>query len=401
MILLETCFWLLLACVVYTYVLYPLFLVLARPRGSSGRSTAPLPGAVSIVVAARNEEGRIGRRVRELLDLIGASGLEGEVIVVSDGSTDGTACVARSFTKEAVRVVELPEREGKASALTKGCALARHDVLVFADARQSWAPDALRLLLENFTDPSVGAASGDLVVESGPGALAGVGAYWRYEKCLRRLESRLYSTVGVTGAICAVRRELFRPIPPGTLLDDVYWPLRVAMQGYRVVHDSRARAYDRLPEKVRDEFRRKVRTLTGNFQLLTLLPEALLPWRNPVWFQFLSHKVLRLVVPWALLGTLALSAALGSAWVYAAAFWAQAAFYLLGLAGISPGIGKRLRPASAAASFVVLNAAAWLAFWNWALGRSGRSWGKVVYAAAPADAGKPPYLFPAVARQES
>src|SRR5205085_1989176 len=144
------------------------------------------------------------------------------------------------------------------------------------------------------------AVSGDLVVIAGPGAVAGVELYWKLEKWLRRQESRVGAQVGVTGAICAVRRELFTPVPPGTILDDVYWPLGVVMRGYRVVHDSRALAYDRLPERVRDEFRRKVRTLAGNFQLAARLPAALLPWRNPIWGQFLSHKLARLVVPWAL-----------------------------------------------------------------------------------------------------
>src|SRR5438132_2819396 len=116
--------------------------------------------------------------------------------------------------------------------------------------------------------------------------------------------------VGATGAISALRRELFRPIPAGTIVDDVYWPLQVALQGFRVVLDPRALAYDRLPERTRDEFRRKVRTLSGNLQLVARLPETLLPWRNPVWFQFVSHKLLRLVVPWALLGLLATSALL-------------------------------------------------------------------------------------------
>src|SRR5262249_22324823 len=156
-----------------------------------------------------------------------------------------------------------------------------------------------------------------------PGVMAGVGLYWRVEKCLRKLESRLHSMVGVTGAICAVRRELFRPVPPGTLLDDVYWPMQVALQGHRVVHDERAHADARLPEKARDEFRRKVRTLSGNFQLVARLPETLAPWRNPLCWQFISHKLMRLAVPWALLAMLILSWFLPEP-VYEAAFWIQA-----------------------------------------------------------------------------
>src|SRR5262249_38596966 len=197
--------------------------------------------------------------------------------------------------------MNLADNVGKASALSRGCAAARHEIILFADARQTWAPDSLKLLLQNFTDPDVGAVSGNLVVETSPGVMAGVGLYWRYEKWLRRQESSVHSTIGVTGAISAVRRSLFPPIPPRTLLDEVYSPLAVFIRGYRVVHGGGAIAYDRLPDRPGDEFRRKVRTLAGNYQLLMRLPTALMPWRNPIWLQFVSHKLCRLLVPWSLL----------------------------------------------------------------------------------------------------
>ena len=146
-----------------------------------------------------------------------------------------------------MRIIELSENEGKAQALSRGCAAAQGEILVFADARQRWAADALQRLLENFDRPGVGAVSGDLVIEAPPGVLAGVGLYWRYEKWLRRNEGRVHSTVGVSGSICAVRRQLFQADSPRVLLDDLYWPLEVVMQGRRVVYDGRALAYDRLP----------------------------------------------------------------------------------------------------------------------------------------------------------
>jgi cellulose synthase/poly-beta-1,6-N-acetylglucosamine synthase-like glycosyltransferase len=273
--------------------------------------------------------------------------------------------------------VDIADRVGKAAAITQAVAQARHEIVVFADVRQTWAPDALELLLENFADPTVGAVSGDLVVVAGPGAMSGVGLYWRYETWLRCQESAVGSQVGVTGAICAVRRELFRPVPVGTLLDDVYWPLNVAMQGFRVVHDSRALAYDRLPERARDEFRRKVRTLAGNLQLIARLPSALLPWRNPVWMQLVSHKLMRLAVPWALAGLLAASVLLIDGWFYTTALVAQVVCYSLGVMGLASGRGGRL--AGAAASFLVLNVAAWMAFWVWITGRAARSWHRVSY----------------------
>jgi cellulose synthase/poly-beta-1,6-N-acetylglucosamine synthase-like glycosyltransferase len=277
-----------------------------------------------------------------------------------------------------VHVLELPDRAGKAAALSQGAALARHEIIVFADMRQTWEPTALGYLLKNFTDPQVGAVSGDLRISNSAGVLEGVALYWRYEKLLRRLESQARSLAGVTGAICAVRRELFEPIPAGTLLDDVYWPLRVAMRGYRVVHEPRALAYDHLPERTRDEFRRKVRTLAGNFQLVRLLPGAFVPGRNPVAWQFLSHKLARLAVPWALVALAALCLALPGP-IYRAALILQLGAYVLGLVGLWPALARQSRLASAAASFLVLNGAAWLAFWVWLTGKAGQSWGQVVY----------------------
>ena len=378
---LKCVFWFAVAMIVYVYVLYPIVIcVLARVLGRRTepgvRLASPIP--LSVVLAVHNEAARIRGRLDELLALIAVTGCPAEVIVVADGCTDGTAGLARAHSSPLVRVVELTENAGKAQALSRGCSAARGDVLVFADARQRWAADALQRLLENFQRPEVGAVSGELVIEAAPGVLAGVGLYWRYEKWLRRNEALLHSTVGVSGSICAVRRELFRPIPRGLLLDDLYWPLQVAMQRRRVVYDERAMAYDRLPRDLTGEFHRKVRTLSGNLQLAALLPQALVPWRNPIWLQFVSHKLLRLVAPWMLVA-LFLTSSLMEGPFYRAAFVAQLFFYFLALVALAGGPASRWRLATAAASFVVLNAAAWLAFWVWLCGRTEGAWKKVAY----------------------
>jgi cellulose synthase/poly-beta-1,6-N-acetylglucosamine synthase-like glycosyltransferase len=367
-----------LAVVLYTYFVYPAAIaLLARARPRPVQPEGPGVGSVSVIVAAYNEEATIGRRLAELAGLVTASGLDGEVILVSDGSTDRTAAIAGAMGPP-VRVIAMPVNGGKAAALNEGCAAARGEVLLFADARQRWAPDALDRLVGNFRDPSVGAVGGDLVLEAAPGVTAGVGLYWRYEKWIRRNEGRVHSTVGVTGAISGVRRALFRPIPRGTILDDVYWPLRVVLGGSRVVHEDRARAFDHLPERARDEFRRKVRTLSGNFQLVASMPEALIPWRNPVLIQFVSHKLLRLVIPWVLLAMLACSARIPGL-PGRVVLIGQLLFYSTAFIGLWRPIGRRSRLAGTASSFLVLNAAAWFAFWIWISGRSTRSWNKVIY----------------------
>lgn len=376
----ETLFWLCTAIVLYTYLGYPLLLALLCKLRRVEHLQAPFRGSVSIVMVAYNEEVNVARRLGELLELLDTTQVDGKVVLVSDGSTDRTVAVARRLAGDPrVRILDLEQNVGKAAALTAGCEIARGEVLVFADARQRWAPDSLSRLLENFADPAVGAVSGNLVLESSLGVMAGVGLYWRYEKWLRKQESELYAQVGVTGAICAVRREHFQPIPAGTLLDDVYWPLQVAMQGKRVVFEDRAVAYDRLPSVPLDEFRRKVRTLAGNFQLLGRFPAALIPWKNPVWFQFVSHKLMRLAVPWALLGMLVASLCQLDSAFFQLALCVQLAAYGLAILGLANATHWRLPLASTAASFLVLNAAAFLGFWVWLTGRAGQSWRKIAY----------------------
>jgi biofilm PGA synthesis N-glycosyltransferase PgaC len=373
-------FWLCAALVLYTYAVYPLLVwLLVQIRGTPLPTTGLPPISVSIVVAARNEQAHIARRVSELVSMIRADDLNGEVIVVSDGSTDATARLAREAGGDHVQVIELPMPMGKAAALNAGCAASPRDIIIFADARQRWAPDAVVRLLFNFADTQVGAVSGNLILESPTGGVAGVGLYWRYEKWLRGQESRLASVMGVSGSISAVRRELFSPIPNGTILDDVYWPMCVAMSGHRIVLDESAQAFDQLPSRPADEFRRKVRTLAGNFQLAMRLPRSLLPWRNPIWFQFVSHKLCRLPIPWVLAALLILAALLPGT-IYILALWTQLLFYSFGITGMLTG--SRLKPLSAASAFLMLNSAAALAFWVWITGRSEKAWRKANYTAA-------------------
>jgi cellulose synthase/poly-beta-1,6-N-acetylglucosamine synthase-like glycosyltransferase len=147
----------------------------------------------------------------------------------------------------------------------------------------------------------VGAVSGELVLTNGTmESRNGVGLYWKYEKFIRMSESRIHSVAGATGAIYAVRRECFRELPEDTILDDVVLPMSIVLSGKRVIMDPAAQAFDRAVDNPGAEFGRKVRTLTGNFQLLSFMPELLIPWRNPIFIQFLSHKVARLLCPYAL-----------------------------------------------------------------------------------------------------
>jgi len=360
----ESLFWLSVFLVLYVYVGYPLLVAawgkLAHP---SPVRRLPFPqGAwpsISIVIAARNEAHRLGERVRNLLDQQYPG--ECEIIVVSDGSTDEPAAALAPFRTD-VRLIELPAG-GKPLALNAGVAVARGDVLVFADARQAFAPGALTRLVENFRDPSVGGATGELVLDceldtgsaSASSVGDGIGLYWKYEKWIRRSESRVWSTLGTTGAIYALRRSLWRPLPATTLLDDVLAPMRAVLGGYRVVFDERAIAFDGASKDAAAEARRKTRTLAGNYQILALEPRLLLPFANPVWIQYVSHKIGRLIVPWVLVALFCASATLAPAGgaIYIAALVLQLAFY--GLAAAGGWLSVRERPARIALTFVVMN----------------------------------------------
>lgn len=364
----RTAFWTSALFIAYVYVGYALLLMLwVRLTGASRADDAALDGAVeaddppslSIILAARNEARRLPTRLENLLALDYPAGRR-EIIVVSDGSTDDTAAVVEAFAPQ-VRLVSLPP-SGKAAALNAGVALATGDVLVFADARQTFADDALQALAAPFVAPNVGGVSGELILGAeaaagrrdghdrrggAPGSPAperrtsprrglssvsdGVGAYWKYEKRLRQLESHVGSMLGATGAIYALRRSLWRPLPPGALLDDVLAPMRAVLDGHRVVFEPRARAFDGTAKDAEAETRRKIRTLAGNVQILWFEPRLLVPFLNPVWLQYVSHKVGRLLVPYALLVLFASSLALANTSpFYAAALFAQAAFYLHG-----------------------------------------------------------------------
>ncbi|MFZ0859754.1 MAG: glycosyltransferase family 2 protein [Candidatus Sulfotelmatobacter sp.] len=325
---------------------------------------------VSIVMVVRNEERTLPRKLSNLAAL-DYPPERLEFVVVSDGSSDRTTEILSEAAKDGrFHILVSPEPKGKACRLNEALALAKGEIAVFMDARQKIEPDAVRLLLENFADPTVGCVSGELMLGDAASGEAEkrMGIYWRMEKKIRALESASDSVVGATGALYAARRSLLVPIPVETILDDVLFPLHVSRQGARVVFDGRARAWDDPDLGAEKEFRRKVRTLTGNYQLLQIAPWVL-SGANPLRFRFVSHKLFRLAVPFALTALLVTSAAVPER-LYRAAFALQSAFYGLGLFALSnQPRGPLTRLANAALALIVLNTAAVVAFANFVTGR--------------------------------
>lgn len=359
----KVLFWISILLTAYTYVGYGLwlFLSLRLHRVPVHRNFAVRD--VSIVIAARNEEGNLPAKLNNLRQL-DYPRQNIQIIVASDGSTDRTAEILQSNV-DLVPVI-LDRSQGKACALNEAVKRATGEILVFLDVRQTLDANAVSALVSCLADSSVGAVSGELLLDSD--SEGGLGIYWRIEKIVRRLESATGSVIGVTGAIYAIRRELFREIPPGTLLDDVYVPMQVARLGKRVVFEPLAVARDRIFTAKGKEFSRKVRTLTGNYQLLQLQP-WLLTGDNPLLFRFVSHKVLRLFVP-LFLAVMLITSVLCAGVFYRIFFWLQLVLYALALLGSWRPSTRQFKPVAVANTFVMLNVAAAVAFYNFITGRN-------------------------------
>jgi poly-beta-1,6-N-acetyl-D-glucosamine synthase len=358
----EALFWLAGACLVYVYAGYPgLVWVAASLRARPLPREGNLP-SVSILVCAHNEEARIETRLQNLLAL-DYPRHRIEILLGSDGSTDAT--VARARRHREVTVVDFPRRRGKPAVLNDLARIAHGDVLVLGDARQRYEPGTVRALVAPLAAHDVGAVSGELMLteqQEGGGVGRGVGFYWRYEKFIRSQESRLDSTVGATGAVYAVRRELFEPLPSDAILDDVLLPMRIVRRGYRVVFEPAARAYDSAPASSREEFTRKVRTIAGNFQLFARERWLLSPRQNRLWMQTVSHKVLRLASPLLLVLALVANAALLHVPFYRWTFAAQAVFYAAAVAGYLLRDAHRMPLLTVPYVFCLLNYATAVAF---------------------------------------
>ena len=295
--------------------------------------------------------------------------------VVSDGSSDNTANIARSYAGRGVVVTEFAERRGKAAALADAIAASDADIVVFCDVRQRLENDAVGNLVAGFADPAVGAISGELLFERSEGFADGIGFYWRYEKQVRIAEAAFDSAVGATGALYAIRRELADGPPSGTILDDVYLPMCAVLAGKRVLFARDARAWDQPAESASEERRRKVRTAAGVYQLVMLRPALMNPFRNRIWWQFVSHKILRVLSPFVLLALFVLVFMLAAT----SAFYAQiasvaVALSALALAGLVIPALASVRVVQVLSAFATLNWFALLGFGKFLVDRESHLW---------------------------
>ncbi len=370
-------FWSALAAIAYTYVLFPLLVFARAALRPRPPRAAPIEPKISVVMAAYNEESAIGARLDNLVAVdYPADRLE--IIVASDGSADATVQIADSYRAHGVRVLPLG-RVGKAEALNAAVAEARGDILVFTDANTMFERGALRALVAPFADPEVGGTAGDQRYLPAPGSHAGGGerSYWDFDRRIKLAESAAGSTVAATGAIYAIRRELFEPVRAG-VTDDFITSTAVIAQGRRLVFVPDAAAWEPVAPSNRLEYRRKVRIMTRGLRGVAARRALLDPRRTGFYaIQLASHKVLRRLMAVPLL-VVALGAPLlwGQGVLYQLATLGAAVVAAVGAIGLGAPRSRlgRHRLAALAAFFLLVNVASLEAAWNLLTGRRIDRW---------------------------
>lgn len=376
----EVVFWLSAGLVLYAYVGYPAVVWLAsRVFGKAAvpsGSEAELP-RVSVIVAAHNEEAVIRERVANLLALdYPADRLE--IVIASDGSTDRTCDIVRSFAAPNLRLLDYRQNRGKAAVLNDAFAEARGDVAVLSDANTMMDAAAVRRMTRWFADPNVGVVCGHLVLVDAVSGTNADGLYWKYETFMKRCEARLGALLGANGAIYAIRRSLYPRLSQRIAVDDFVIPLLARLKsGSRIEYDVEAVAYEETPPEIQSEFARRSRIGAGGFQSLSLLWPLMNPLCGWIAFSFVSHKVLRWICPFFLVGALLSSMVLSGSGLYNGALVAQLSLYCLALIGYRwPRVGSLHRVAKLPTMFAAMNLALLAGFFAWAARRQGGTWAR-------------------------
>jgi len=383
-------FWVCLSLVLYSYFLYPVilfgayslsqirrdwrYLTSRRDRRAPSPEVAQLPG-VSLVIAAHNEKDFLPGKIKNARELdYPANKLD--LVFVSDGSTDRTNEILRNLEEQNFRALLLPRREGKANALNQGVALAKCDILIFSDAATLFSPDAIKKLVRHFSDPTVGVVCGALQFYATEESRQTEGVYWKYESMLRLMEGRLGATLTASGAIYAIRRVCFRDLAKDTIIEDLVIPMHARKEGFRVVYDPEAVAVDFAASSVTGEFTRRVRLALGSFRALGDLIRT--PLEGFALLAFVSHKLLRWIVPFLLIGTIASNCLLLSSSLYRALFLVQVLFYLWAAIGyLLERRAKQVRFGLLGYFWLAMNLAFLVGFWRFLFSHRDSTWQRV------------------------
>jgi cellulose synthase/poly-beta-1,6-N-acetylglucosamine synthase-like glycosyltransferase len=381
MIILSAILILCALAVLHTYLLYPVTLAVldwlhrrqTMPATTSASASAPenkIP-FVSVIVAAYNEQKVIEARIINALGLYHPQDRL-EVIIASDGSDDSTPDLVSqaASTDSRVRLLDYRERRGKVNVLNDAVSAARGDVLLFSDANVVFKPDALKALLAHFNNPRTAVVCGRLIFEDGlTSDVKTEGLYWKLETWMKTREGRRGALLGANGAIFAMRKALWKPCPPDTLVEDFFIPMRLLEQGWHVYYEPSAIAIEEAAPSIEDEFVRRTRIGAGDFQALSRLLPMLSPLRGFASYAFFSHKVLRWLTPFFLLGALLSGLALAlfnPGILFILLLTLQFGFYALAISGVfwrpQNIIGRIL---AVPTQFVMMNLALLLGFFRW------------------------------------
>ena len=297
-------FWFFIAAILYTYCGYPLLVtLLARLRPIPQYAQGEIP-SVTLLIAAYNEESVIGRKIENSLEL-DYPHQKLQILIAADGSDDRTVEIVRLFTSQGVELSFDPGRAGKMAAINRAMPNARGEIVIFSDANNTYAPNTLRELVKPFSDPSIGAVSGAKHILKDDSALGeSEGLYWKFESFIKIQETRLGNCTGVAGEILAIRRALFTPPPARVINDDFYMGLRLLREGHRLVYAPDAKSFERVSPTAQDEIARRTRIVAGRFQAISMAPDLLTLRRPVVFWQIVSHKFLRPLVPFGMIGAL-------------------------------------------------------------------------------------------------
>jgi len=327
-------FWTLLGLIFYCYLGYPfLIFVLSEFLPKPVQKSAIFP-SVSIIIAAHNEEDVIKAKLDNLLSLDYPQD-QIEILIGSDASTDRTNQIIQTYQDPRLHLFAYNQRRGKMTTVNDLVQESKHTIIFFNDARQLIERDALKNLVQNFADHSVGCVSGELVFKKAEGGTAqGVNFYWEYEKFIRYHEAQVHSMLGATGAIYAIRKVLYVPAPAEVVLDDMFIPFKIIEKGFRAVFDGTAHASDSAAHSATEEYRRKARTLYGNYQIFSLFPGLFNPLKSPIAIQLFSHKFLRVMVPFFMIILLPLNLLMMNESIYRIFFILQILFYAAAILGV-------------------------------------------------------------------
>lgn len=384
----EIALWVSIGVVFYAYAGYGAAIwLISRVVKRPVKRSDDLP-MVTLLVAAFNEEDVIRTKIENSFALDYPKD-KLEILIVADGSSDGTCDVVASYADRGVRLLFSPERRGKNHAVNRAVPTARGEIVVFSDANAYFEPDSIKMLVRNFGDPEVALVAGEKRVADGDGTVgAGEGLYWRYESWLKRLDSSVSSVMGAAGEIFAIRKHLYEPPAADAIIEDFMLSMGLVKDGWRVVYEPKAVAVEEASPNAAEEFKRKVRIVAGGWQAVVRLWPLCTPKHGLVAFQYVSHRVLRWVaVPFLLPIIVGLNLALLHQPLYQALLGLQAAFYTLAAVGwVLEKRGLTWKPAYLPFFFVFLNWAAACGAWRFWTKTQAVTWEKVRRPAKPQSA---------------